>query len=416
MRHPARARSAPPFLPVVVVAGLLAAALTCGLAFVPVEPARAALAVVGVDDNASGRHDRTLTIEAPGVLANDLNLLGSTSAVLVNDVSNGTLVLEPDGGFTYVPRPGFLGTDSFKYVPSGLLSTPAKVTIDVTNARPVAKPDSYTWAGGKLVVPAPGVLGNDTDGDGDALVAELDGGGLSGSFELDEDGGFSYAPGGGFEGSGTIHYRAWDGVKWSAATTITLTIQGASPTPTPMPTPTPRPTARPTPTPILPLPSIPPPSLPLPGLPLPSPPLPNPSSSQRPAPTDGHEPPASDRPRPSASPEAAPGVVDDPRVPGPEDSPGSGPGAGAGSPTGPGGQGGAAGGQPDSRIGYDGDRLKLHPGSLGILGGFQVWAVPAATIGMPGLLVLLWIALQAGGSLSWFPAVKRLRGDGRASR
>jgi hypothetical protein len=71
MRHPARARFAPPFLPTLAAAGLLAAALTCGLAFVPVEPARAALAVVGVDDNASGRHDRTLTIEAPGVLAND---------------------------------------------------------------------------------------------------------------------------------------------------------------------------------------------------------------------------------------------------------------------------------------------------------------------------------------------------------
>jgi hypothetical protein len=48
--------------------------------------------------------------------------------------------------------------------------------------------------------------------------------------------------------------------------------------------------------------------------------------------------------------------------------------------------------------------------------GLQVWAVPAATISMPGLFVLLWIALQAGGSLSWLPAVRRLRGDARESR
>jgi hypothetical protein len=289
----------------------------------------------------------------------------------------------------------------------------------VTDARPVANPDSYTWAGGTLVVPAPGVLNNDTDADGDALTVELDGGGLSGDFDLDEDGGFRYAPGGGFEGSGVIHYRAWDGVKWSPTTTITLTVQGSTPTPTPSPTP--RPTVRPTPTPILPLPSVPLPNLPLPDLPLPSL-LPNPSASEHPTPTDDQGPTASDRPRPSGSPEAERDESDDPSVPesegsvGAPGSPGSGPGAGVGSPTGAEGQGGSAHGLPESRLGYDGDRLKLQPGSLGILGGFQVWAVPAATIGMPGLLVLLWIALQAGGSLSWFPAVRRLRGDGRASR
>jgi hypothetical protein len=64
---------------------------------------------------------------------------------------------------------------------------------------------------------------------------------------------------------------------------------------------------------------------------------------------------------------------------------------------------------------YDGDRLDLQPGNLGILSGFQVWAVPAATLGVPGLLVILWIALQAGGGLAWFPAVRRLRGEGRSS-
>lgn len=43
--------------------------------------------------------------------------------------------------------------------------------------------------------------------------------------------------------------------------------------------------------------------------------------------------------------------------------------------------------------------------------GFSVWAVPAATIAGPGLLILLWMALQAGGALAWLPAVRRLRGD-----
>lgn len=37
------------------------------------------------------------------------------------------------------------------------------------------------------------------------------------------------------------------------------------------------------------------------------------------------------------------------------------------------------------------------------------WAVPAATLGAPGLLILLWVALQTGGALIWTPAVRRLR-------
>ncbi len=56
-------------------------------------------------------------------------------------------------------------------------------------------------------------------------------------------------------------------------------------------------------------------------------------------------------------------------------------------------------------------------GELGVeiagvdLFGNAVWAVPAATIAGPGLLVLLWLALQAIGAAAWLPSVRRLRGD-----
>ncbi len=50
-------------------------------------------------------------------------------------------------------------------------------------------------------------------------------------------------------------------------------------------------------------------------------------------------------------------------------------------------------------------------GDLGMLSGVGVWAVPAATIGVPGLLILAWVALQAAGALARIPAVRRLRGD-----
>ena len=62
----------------------------------------------------------TLTVAAPGVLANDA---GSDSpagytgrrVVLVTTTTNGTLVLNPNGGFVYTPKGGFDGNDSFQY-------------------------------------------------------------------------------------------------------------------------------------------------------------------------------------------------------------------------------------------------------------------------------------------------------------
>lgn len=41
------------------------------------------------------------------------------------------------------------------------------------------------------------------------------------------------------------------------------------------------------------------------------------------------------------------------------------------------------------------------------------FAVPVAAIAGPGLLLLLWLGLQAIGAAAWLPAVRRLRGDAR---
>ena len=165
--------------------GAIVLATTAATGFLigpPPERAAAALVATGIDDNLTTKHDRPRVVAAPGVLGNDLNLLGGASAILVSGVSHGTLALRGDGGYTYTPAPGYLGADSFRYRPSGLLSTPATVRITVTNAVPVATPDAHASASGMtLLVAAPGVLGNDLDADGDALTAELVGGVASGA-------------------------------------------------------------------------------------------------------------------------------------------------------------------------------------------------------------------------------------------
>ena len=112
-------------------------------------------------------HGQQRTVAAPGVLGNDLQLGSGFTAKLVHGVGHGSLHLNANGGFTYTSDAKYAGPDTFTYrVDGGLLglSNVATVTITVTNAAPVARPDSYTAvADVERSVARPGVLGNDSD-------------------------------------------------------------------------------------------------------------------------------------------------------------------------------------------------------------------------------------------------------------
>ncbi len=101
-------------------------------------------------------------IPAPGVLINDSDVEGSPLAVrLAVAPLHGTVTLDANGGFNYIPQAGFFGVDTFTYVANdGALDSPeASVTIDVTrfNRSPVATPDTYeTNQNTTLDVVAPG--------------------------------------------------------------------------------------------------------------------------------------------------------------------------------------------------------------------------------------------------------------------
>ena len=99
-------------------------------------------APVATGDAYSLDEDTILTIAAPGLLVNDSDANGDAlSAILVDDVTNGSLTLNADGSFNYTPDPNFNGPDSFTYKTNDGLVDGNTVTVDLT-VNPVDDPEA----------------------------------------------------------------------------------------------------------------------------------------------------------------------------------------------------------------------------------------------------------------------------------
>ena len=134
--------------------------------------------------------DTLLTVNAPGVLANDTDADGNPlDAILVSGPSHGTLTLQANGSFTYTPAANFSGADAFSYKANDGSGDSNVATVSIAiaaiNDLPVAIADAYaTNEGAVLTVNAPGVLANDTDADGNPLSAILVSGPSHGTLTL----------------------------------------------------------------------------------------------------------------------------------------------------------------------------------------------------------------------------------------
>jgi len=255
--------------------------------------------------------------------------------------------------------------------------------------------------------------------------------------------------------------------------TLLFSVSGGAPTPTPTPPPTPPPTPLPTPAPT-PVPTPAPTPVPTPAptsAPTATPqpttrptatPAPTSGATPSPVPTSGPSgssppgptptPAATATPVPSSAPSELPGWSGEPSespmppstpsatpapVPGSAGQPPtSGGSTGDGSPTAVTGNGGAGapgngavaqGGPIDgSQVQVAGQAAdpgaqppEIHGMNTAITTAFMQlglasWSVPAAVVGVPGLLVLLVVGLQMIGGAAWLPVAWRgLRGDGR---
>ncbi|HBN22575.1 MAG TPA: hypothetical protein DD412_04995, partial [Holosporales bacterium] len=148
------------------------------------------------------------------VLDNDSDEDGDPlSAILVDDVRNGSLAFNADGSFTYTPNENYHGTDSFTYKANDGVFDSNVVTVTLivrpVNDGPDATSDAYDVnEDGTLVVAPVGILANDGDIEEDDLSAILVSNVSHGTLNLNEDGSFTYEPDENYHGPDSFTYKA----------------------------------------------------------------------------------------------------------------------------------------------------------------------------------------------------------------
>ncbi|MBD8538233.1 beta strand repeat-containing protein [Frigoribacterium sp. CFBP 8751] len=177
-----------------------------------------------VDDAASTPADTTLTVDAPGVLGNDLGTgLRVTST---GPAAHGTVTIDPSGRLVYTPTAGYSGKDAVTYTVADRDGGTATATVTIT-VRVKAVADSGRTIAGKRLVSGRvgGVMRND---DGSALWVALASEPSHGTVALDLDGSYDYMPHAGFVGVDTFDYTATDEAGQTARATVDITVLGAA--------------------------------------------------------------------------------------------------------------------------------------------------------------------------------------------
>ncbi len=154
------------------------------------------------------------------VLDNDNDPEGAelVAQEIVTQPSSGAISLQTSGQFTYTPSANFFGTDSFSYVVVDDLGQTSEALVSITvipaNDSPVALDDVYTLTeNGNVILNAPGILGNDTDIDGDtltvseSLIVEPE----YGTAIVSSDGSLTYTANENFDISDSFEYQVEDG-------------------------------------------------------------------------------------------------------------------------------------------------------------------------------------------------------------
>lgn len=176
---------------------------------------------VANDGSFSGHKNSNVqgTLTATDVDGDGLTFSGGTVAP-----SHGTVVISPDGTFTYTPEANYFGPDTFSFVVSDGTATSVEATVTITianNQAPVADPGNLQT---NEDTPLSGTL-TGSDADGDPLEFFL--GSfvpLHGTVDITLDGTFVYTPSSNFHGTDSFTFYVNDGIGNSAEVTVTVSV------------------------------------------------------------------------------------------------------------------------------------------------------------------------------------------------
>ncbi|MDZ7842928.1 MAG: Ig-like domain-containing protein [Gammaproteobacteria bacterium] len=157
----------------------------------------------GVADSFTTDEDTPLNAD---VSTNDTHSAAATYALNTN-VSNGTVALNGDGTFIYIPDDDFNGADSFTYDVEDVNGDVETITVDLT-VNPVADgvADSFTTA--EDTVLSDDVSTNDTFSA--AATYSLNADASNGTVSMNANGTFTYTPDADFNGSDSFTYDVED--------------------------------------------------------------------------------------------------------------------------------------------------------------------------------------------------------------
>ncbi len=155
----------------------------------------------------------------------------SPSYSIISNPSNGTVTLDnaSTGAFTYTPRFGFVGTDSFTFKANdGMLdSNVATVSVTIVDQAPTATPATYNGNEGMQVTGT--LTGTDPDLPAQTLSYAIATAPLHGSVTITDAvaGTFVYTSNSGTFGSDSFTFTVSDGTLTSAPATVTLQIKAS---------------------------------------------------------------------------------------------------------------------------------------------------------------------------------------------
>ncbi|MFN6054279.1 MAG: tandem-95 repeat protein, partial [Planctomycetia bacterium] len=170
---------------------------------------------------------RTSVTTGQGLLLNDSDAEGnSLTAVVVTNPSNGSVVINSDGKFTYTPNANFNGTDTFTYKASDGLSYSniATVTVNVTAVNDAPTANAQTIAATEDTTHSGTLNGSDTEGGALTYSVVTQGGKGIVTITNAATGAFTYVPNANANGSDSFTFKVNDGSLDSAAVTVTVNI------------------------------------------------------------------------------------------------------------------------------------------------------------------------------------------------